>query len=499
MSGPRKPHAENAAPLGLSAETVLDAAADAVVVVNQRGRIIFANARVEDALGWPPSELVDQAVEILVPERLVEAHTVHRAGYNDAPAARPMGNGLELTARRRDGTEFTAEVSLAPLRSRRGRLVCATIVDTSARTALERQLRDAFEELQEHADEVERRGQEASHLAEMAELLELCQSLDEAYVVIAGAAERLFEGDAGALYALDPGRTRAEKVAAWGSPEPSRSEFTPEDCWGLRRGRLHVVGGRDGDPLCPHVEEELATAVLCEPLAAQADTLGLLHLHVRRRATGKARAAMLAARERVVRMLGDYVGLTLANIQLREHLREQSSRDQLTGLFNRRYMEETLRRELRRADREGYQVGLLMADLDRFKQLNDAFGHTAGDEELRRVGRLLATAVRTEDVACRFGGEEFVIILPKATLEDAHHRAEALRNGVKVAHDGEPTRLYRTTTMSVGVAEYPDHGASAEELIMAADSAMYQAKARGRDRVVISSGTRSLPIEVAGS
>ena len=98
-------------------------------------------------------------------------------------------------------------------------------------------------------------------------------------------------------------------------------------------------------------------------------------------------------------------------------LREQSSRDPLTGLFNRRYMEESLDREIRRAAREGYGLGILMADLDHFKELNDAFGHAAGDEVLRRIGRFLAAAVRGEDIACRFGGEEFVVILPKASLD----------------------------------------------------------------------------------
>jgi len=160
-------------------------------------------------------------------------------------------------------------------------------------------------------------------------------------------------------------------------------------------------------------------------------------------------------------------------------------------------MEESLDREIRRAAREGYGMGLLMADLDHFKQLNDAFGHAAGDEVLRRVGRFLGAAVRGEDIACRFGGEEFVVILPKASLADTHRRAEALREGIKAHQLIEPTDIYPTATMSIGVAAYPEHGTSAGQLILAADSAMYLAKAQGRDRVVVAGGSEGRPIEVS--
>jgi diguanylate cyclase (GGDEF)-like protein len=212
---------------------------------------------------------------------------------------------------------------------------------------------------------------------------------------------------------------------------------------------------------------------------------------------GKERAARLADREHLVKTLGEQLALALANIRLRATLREQSARDSLTGLFNRRYMEESLDREIRRAAREGYGMGLLMADLDHFKQLNDTFGHAAGDDVLRRVGQFLGTAVRGEDIACRFGGEEFVVILPKASLEDTRRRAETLREGMKLRAAEEPDRPYPAATMSVGVAAYPDHGTSAAELILAADSAMYLAKTQGRDRVVVAGDSEDRAIELA--
>lgn len=483
--------------LGPGAEQLLDASPDVVLAVDGQGRIVFANQRVQQAFGWTPDELHGAPIEQLVPARLAGRHVADRAAYRRHPVGRPMGGGLELAARRRDGTEFSVEISLAPVGSGRGRLTIATVVDITSRIDLRSQLAQAHEELQRHTDDLEQRGHEMAALAELGELLQSCQSLEEAYAVIGGMAEPLFAGDAGAVYVLAPSHAAAEAVTVWGTPPPARTVFPPMECWALRRSQLHVVDAGDPELRCPHVEEPIQTGLLCAPLAAQTETLGLLHIQVRRRASNKARAAVLAERERLVKTLGEQVALALSNIRLRGTLREQSSRDSLTGLFNRRYMEESLDREVRRATREGYGLGLLMADLDNFKALNDAFGHAAGDDALRRIGRFLSGAVRGEDVACRFGGEEFVLILPKANLEDTRRRAEALRTGIKSQPADEAARPYPSVSMSIGVAAFPDHGATVEQLILAADAAMYRAKAQGRDRVVVAADSDDLPIEVS--
>jgi diguanylate cyclase (GGDEF)-like protein len=197
-----------------------------------------------------------------------------------------------------------------------------------------------------------------------------------------------------------------------------------------------------------------------------------------------------------MRTLAEQLALALANFRLRDRLREQSARDQLTGLFNRRYMEESLVRELRRASREEYGLGLLMMDLDHFKDVNDGYGHAAGDQMLRAVGAFLGASVRGDDVACRYGGEEFVVILPRATLENTRRRAEVLREGMKGLKLDPSGPVLPGVTMSIGVACSPEHGETREQLIHAADVALYRAKAQGRDQVVVASDGDVREVEV---
>jgi diguanylate cyclase (GGDEF)-like protein len=181
--------------------------------------------------------------------------------------------------------------------------------------------------------------------------------------------------------------------------------------------------------------------------------------------------------------VAEHIALALSNLRLIETLRVQAVRDALTGLYNRRYMEQALEREVMRASRNRRMVGVIMLDLDHFKVFNDTHGHEAGDLLLRAVGDYLVTHVRAEDIACRYGGEEFVVILPEAALEMARSRAEELWKGLQALHVNYRGQLLRGATVSAGVAAFPGHGRTMSELLHAADTAMYAAKRQGRDRV----------------
>ena len=175
----------------------------------------------------------------------------------------------------------------------------------------------------------------------------------------------------------------------------------------------------------------------------------------------------------------------LAEIEtLQANLRDQAIRDALTDLFNRRYLDETLERELARAARDQVPVSAVMLDIDHFKTFNDRYGHKAGDDVLQALGRLLRAQTRTADIACRYGGEEFVIIMPGSSSAAALRRAEQWRvafESLKIPYQDQLLH----TTLSGGVATFPDHGATADEVLQAADLALYASKASGRNRVSV--------------
>ena len=166
-------------------------------------------------------------------------------------------------------------------------------------------------------------------------------------------------------------------------------------------------------------------------------------------------------------------------------LREKSVRDVLTGLYNRRYLEETLTRELKRAARKEYSLGIIMIDIDHFKRINDTLGHAAGDAFLKEFDKLLIDQVRQYDIACRYGGEEFVLMMPEVTKELTRERAEILLEKTKQLKVQYKEKILESITISLGVAIYPEHGSTCEVILKSADDALYKAKREGRDRVVV--------------
>jgi len=320
------------------------------------------------------------------------------------------------------------------------------------------------------------------------DILQSCQSADEAFKIIGSTLQNMLPTTAGALYITSPSRNIVEMVVNWGDIPDSDKAFSPEDCWALRRGKAHRVKDSDSPLRCAHASKSLANGYVCLPLAAQGETLGVLYVENRSDpacSTAGSGPDPVEVLERQATAIGERISLALANLRLREVLRGQSIRDPLTGLFNRRFMEESLERELRRAERSQLPVALLMVDIDHFKRFNDTFGHQAGDALLRALGNLLKETTRGQDVVCRYGGEEFAFVLSGASLEAAQKRAELLQGEIKqlnVRHGGQ---LLGTVTISVGIAIFPNNGDGAEQLLKAADDALYRAKEEGRDRIIV--------------
>jgi diguanylate cyclase (GGDEF)-like protein len=276
---------------------------------------------------------------------------------------------------------------------------------------------------------------------------------------------------------VDTARRLVEAVTTWGEGPIGERVFGLEDCWALRNGRPHWVEGAVAGGVCKHTGSSPMAGYACLPMMAQGEIHGILHLRT------DLPGPLDASRRKLASAFGEQVALSLANIHLRETLHRQAIHDPLTGLYNRRYLEDALDREMRRATRKGVPVGILMLDLDRFKLYNDTHGHVAGDALLRAFGAYLQGNIRVEDIACRYGGEEFAIILPDVGLEKALERAEHIREGapgIPVMLDG---RRLEAATISIGVAALPTHGTSPEAVLRAADAALYAAKAEGRNCV----------------
>jgi len=240
------------------------------------------------------------------------------------------------------------------------------------------------------------------------------------------------------------------------------------------------MGDLSSTLICEHLRPSQAPNYFCFPLIGQGKALGLLVLQSGLKEVSPdpvARRKLLLTKQHLGEAVSNHIALALANLSLRETLRDESIRDPLTDLFNRRYLDETLPRELRRAERDQQALSLIILDVDHFKEFNDKFGHEVGDSLLRSLAAHLNSRTRGHDIACRYGGDEFLLVLPGASLEVACQRAERLREETKALGDG-------SVCLSLGVASFPGHGSTATALIRAADLALYQAKAQGRNQVV---------------
>lgn len=314
-------------------------------------------------------------------------------------------------------------------------------------------------------------------LTEFSDQLQSCDTQDELAKVLSAGGSLLLPTWSGAIYVLDTDTEMMEPLTRWGGLMIDDEEHSLTSCWALRSGKNHLVSDPQGQILCGHVDPEVKFAHMCIPLSAKGKTQGILYLE------SSVKDADVRTVESLGQKLAESIGLAVANLSVKEELLHESVRDPLTGLMNRRFMEESLFRELHRAERNDTTVGVLMLDLDHFKGFNDEFGHDAGDTVLKHLATVLGSHIRKEDVACRYGGEEFLVIMPDASHEEACTRAESIRMKVaelSVVHSGK--RLPQLT-VSIGVATYPDDANGSSELVQAADLALYKAKEEGRDRV----------------
>ena len=327
---------------------------------------------------------------------------------------------------------------------------------------------------------VANRTQEIEQVNQLGLVLQSCQSYDEVYRAVELSLPQLFPEDLAELYVFQSSKNKLGGVAN-SEGAPNTKTFFPQECWSLRMGKPHHYDPQGKEMRCAHTEGSANTNTLCVSMIAESEILGVFHIAMPSEKSEESREQQT----RLVQALANRIAMAISNLRLQETLRAQAIRDPMTGLYNRRYMEEAITRDLARAQRRAQKVAMLMLDIDHFKNFNDSYGHAAGDGVLQEIGQILMKNLRGEDIPCRYGGEEFVIIMPEAKLRDGVARAEVLGSEIRqltLMHDGQ---YMGGVTVSVGVAIYPDHGEDAKQVLKAADQALYQAKDNGRDCVVV--------------
>lgn len=362
------------------------------------------------------------------------------------------------------------------------------MVDVTQRVMAEDALLELNRKLTSAVDELRYSNSEVSALYEMGELFQLCRSLDEVYQVVVSTSEKFFPNDSGVLLIYSEADNILKKAIGWGEAQDGGgcTHLAPDDCLALRSGKPHALPAGGGQRFrCPGIEEQTGCDYLCIPLKAQGQIVGVYRQCCEAGQRDSEKIADFSQRQRLVVAMTEHMALAIANMKLRETLHAQSIRDPLTSLFNRRYLEDAMLREIAQAERKEYQLGIMMIDIDHFKQFNDRYGHEAGDLLLVTFANEMTGFFREYDRVCRYGGEEFLCIIPDMELETVKLRAEKLRqlaSQLRLHHLG---LSLGQVTISVGIAMYPQHGASKSELVRAADAALYRAKHEGRNRVMV--------------
>ncbi|WP_454785359.1 diguanylate cyclase [Legionella sp. WA2024007413] len=321
------------------------------------------------------------------------------------------------------------------------------------------------------------------------EKLQMCQNISEAYSLINETVDELFTGWRGGIVIADPTSGELKTVTEWGDKKTLKLSFHSDECWAIRSGTIYIVDKFRTHLDCRHYISNEISKSLCIPLIAVGKFIGILNLN-----SEKNTAVSNYYHQQLVITLSEVIALSFANINLRDSLRDQSIHDPLTGLFNRRYLEERFPTEIERAIRNKSIFSVGMIDIDFFKNFNDRYGHAAGDEVLKKLAVSLMENFRGYDVIFRFGGEEFLVILIDNSVSKASERMNFFREQVKKTSITFKHINLPPITISIGLVEAPTEGTSLEEIARKADIALYHAKENGRDRVEIFTENKSKPI-----
>lgn len=463
------------------ADLVMRHSSDGVVISDPERRALWVNPAFSAQTGYGLEDMAGSEPGLILQGEETDPET----GRQITLACRQRREiRVDILNYTKSGEPFWVDLKITPVYDGAGR---HTHFISTMRDITERKLLESQNEEMRHAEAL--RQSERHLLALTSEWLYSAKSFDELLMVIKRAMHTLIPEADGALYIYDSSRTMLELVASWGTLPEFAAHILPDECWALRRGRAYAYGLKPIEFVCDHVDKP-GTPYFCLPIIAHGETIGLMHIVFDGFEEG---GIMRHMRDEVLRnrwdislICGEQISLAVANVRLRQELHEKSVRDQLTGLWNRRWFSEYASRAVTMAERESRDLSVIALDIDHFKKFNDKFGHEIGDLVLKEVGQAMARHQSAQIWPCRLGGEEFIMLCHDQDDARTLALAETLRASIAQIPLSAAGQPLPSITVSAGLGVLGRDGKTLEGIMKAADLALYQAKAEGRNCVVSS-------------
>lgn len=348
-------------------------------------------------------------------------------------------------------------------------------IDITESIEAQRSLTDLNRQLEEKTLELEAKKRELIYLSDMADMLYSCESEDEVYQVVALTCSKLFPNMSGSIYIIANSKNYVQMNSFWGDQKSSKEIFSLSDCWALRRGKFNLLSPHNSGLICSHLIQPVSGTHLCVPLFGQGEVVGILHID--------ALEEISPEDQQVAEIIARTLGIALNNLSIKQRLTHDSLRDGMTQLFNQSYMQSITQQRLAEAERSRQPLSIIFLDIDNFKSYNSRYGHVTANILLQGLAKLLLKSIRSFDIACRWGGEEFVIVMPNVTLETLRKRVEQLRLDVEQMQLKDGDQNLERITASFGIA-VSEPGITVKDFLNRANQAMLEAKRTGKNRVM---------------